>query len=76
MNYYIDDAIRALYKNVVTIRGDVAYDANEKIVEYDAKAVEAKAAEIEKAEKAIKQASLDKLAKLGLTPEDLKNILG
>jgi hypothetical protein len=35
------DAIYALNSSVVTIRGDVAYDANETIIEYDAEAVQA-----------------------------------
>jgi hypothetical protein len=33
------DAIYALYPNVVTIRGDVAYDKNDEIVEYDLETV-------------------------------------
>lgn len=35
------DAIYALNPSVVTIRGDVAYDANDNVVEYDKAAVEA-----------------------------------
>lgn len=35
------DAIFKLYPNIVTIRGDVAYDKDENIVEYDNDAVEA-----------------------------------
>ena len=35
------DAIFALYPTVVTIRGDVAYDANENIVEYNEATVQA-----------------------------------
>lgn len=34
-------AILALNPSVVTIRGDVAYDANDNVVEYDKAAVEA-----------------------------------
>jgi hypothetical protein len=34
------DAIYKLYPNVVTIRGDIAYDADENIVEYDLQAIE------------------------------------
>jgi hypothetical protein len=34
-------AIFATYTNVVTIRGDVAYDANENIVEYNEATVQA-----------------------------------
>jgi hypothetical protein len=39
-----DEAIRKLNPTVVTIRGNVAYDADENIVEYDQAAVEAEAA--------------------------------
>ena len=35
------DAIIATHSNVVTIRGDVAYDANENIVEYNEATVQA-----------------------------------
>jgi hypothetical protein len=35
------DAILALNPNIKVIRGDVAYDANDNIVEYDKEAVEA-----------------------------------
>jgi hypothetical protein len=35
------EAIYALNPSVVTIRGDVAYDANDNVVEYDKAAVEA-----------------------------------
>lgn len=34
-------AIYALYPSVVTIRGDVAYDANDNVVQYDLAAVNA-----------------------------------
>lgn len=34
-------AIYKLYPTVVTIRGDIAYDANEQVVEYDKALVEA-----------------------------------
>ena len=37
-------AIFELYPSVVTIRGDVAYDANEQVVEYDQALVEAEVA--------------------------------
>jgi hypothetical protein len=39
MNIY--KAIYALNPSVVTIRGDIAYDANDNVVEYDKAAVEA-----------------------------------
>ena len=37
----LHDAIYSLNPSVVTIRGDIAYDANENIVEYDKTAVDA-----------------------------------
>lgn len=37
----IIEAIYILNPSVVTIRGDVAYDANENVIEYDKAAVEA-----------------------------------
>jgi hypothetical protein len=38
------ESIYALYPTVVTIRGDIAYDADNNVVEYDRAAVEAHAA--------------------------------
>jgi hypothetical protein len=40
----IHQAIYKLYPQVVTIRGDVAYDANEQVVEYDQSLVDAEIA--------------------------------
>jgi rhodanese-related sulfurtransferase len=37
-------AIYALYPNVVTIRGDEAYDANDNLVNYDTSAIESEIA--------------------------------
>ena len=37
-------SIYALYPSVVTIRGDIAYDSQDNVVEYDKAAVEAHAA--------------------------------
>jgi 23S rRNA maturation mini-RNase III len=71
------EAIYRLNPLVVTIRGDVAYDANENVVEYDKAAVEAKVAELEaeaeavvEAQAAAKQSALNKLMALGLTEEE------
>ena len=73
----LHDAIYALNSSVVTIRGDVAYDANEQEVAYDLQAVQAKAAELQAAEEAAaqaqadaKQSALNKLMALGLTEEE------
>jgi len=37
----IEQAIRQLNPSIVTMRGDVAYDANEQVVSYDLSAAEA-----------------------------------
>lgn len=78
MNFYTHDAIRDLHPNVVTIRDVTAYDANENIVNYDAKAVEARAIEIEqekqneaKAREAAKKSALAKLMAIGLTADEI-----
>lgn len=70
-------AIYQLNPTVVTIRGDVAYDADENVVEYDSAAAEAKALELQAEEEAAKQAqvaarqsALNKLMALGLTEEE------
>jgi hypothetical protein len=79
----IHEAIYALNPTVVTIRGDVAYDANENIVEYDMAQAEAKLAEMQMAEVTAwqdkdmaKQSAMAKLAKLGLTEDEIKAMLG
>jgi len=80
---YIQDAIRALNSSIVTIRGDVAYDANEQEVSYDKSSAEAKLAEMQAAETAKQEAAIaakasaqSKLAALGLTPEEITAIIG
>jgi hypothetical protein len=78
------EAIYALYPNVVTVSDAAgAFDIKGNSVEVDEVLVAAKAVELQAAEnakkqtaEAAKQASLDKLAALGLTADDLKNILG
>ena len=75
----LHDAIRALDLKIVTIRGDVAYDKDENEVAYDIKKAESKLAELQEqeatqqqAQENIKASALAKLAKLGLTTDDLK----
>jgi hypothetical protein len=79
----IHQAIYALNPSIVTIRGDVAYDANEQEVAYDKSAAETKLAELEAAEvtkqkaaKATKESALSKLAALGLTQDEVKALVG
>lgn len=74
---YLHSAILSLNPQIVTIRGDVAYDKDENIVEYDLEEAQAKLAELQAAEEAAKQAQIDakqtalnKLMALGLTEEE------
>jgi hypothetical protein len=77
-------AIYALYPQVVTIDdGTGAFDKDGNKIKInqatvDAKAIELQAIEIAKEQAIIdaKQTSLAKLAALGLTPDDIRNILG
>ena len=79
----LHDAIYALNSSIVTIRGDVAYDANEQEVTYDAIAAQAKLAELQAAETAQEQAqvtakasALAKLTALGLSEAEVKALIG
>jgi len=81
INLYI--AIFALNPSVVTIRGDIAYDANEQEVSYDKAAAEAKLAELQAAEakaeqdaKDAKASALAKLTALGLTQAEVTALIG
>ena len=76
-------AIYALNPAIVTIRGDVAYDANEKEVIYDKDAAQAKLVELEAQEVAAQEAqasakasALAKLAALGLTQAEVTALIG
>jgi hypothetical protein len=79
----IHQAIRALNLSIVTIRGDIAYDANEQEIAYDKDAAEAKLVELQAAEIAAqeaqttaKQSALAKLTALGLTQNEVKALVG
>jgi len=80
---YINDAIHALNPSVVTIRGDVAYDKDEKEISYDKAAAEAKLTELQAAEVAVQQAAaahkasaVSKLTALGLTQDEINALIG
>jgi hypothetical protein len=79
----IHDAIYALNSSIITIRGDIAYDANEQEVSYDISQAEAKLAELQAQAQADAQAVIDKkasaiakLAALGLTQDEVKALVG
>ena len=65
------EALRKLNPSVITIRGDIAYDQEENVIEYDLDEVNAKAEEMQAVETAAKTAALAKLTALGLTTADL-----
>lgn len=80
---YLHDAIYALYPNIVSTRGDIAYDQDGNEVEYDLVAAQAKMAELEKAQtaaEAAKQAThesaISKLKALGLTDDEISALKG
>ena len=73
----LHEAIFALNSDIKVIRGDIAYDANEQEVSYDATAAQKKLAELQAAEEVAaqtqadaKQSALNKLMALGLTEEE------
>ena len=79
----LHDAIYALNSSIVTIRGDIAFDKDEQIVQYDMAQAQAKLVELEAQEAAKEQAAKDakdsalaKLAKLGLTEDEVKALIG
>jgi hypothetical protein len=72
-------AIKKLYPQVITLRGDVAYDANDNEVTYDITQAQAKLVELQEQAEAEAQAVIDtkasalaKLAALGLTQDEVK----
>lgn len=80
---HLHDAIYATNPFIVVIRGDIAYDKDEQIVQYDMAAAQAKLIELqaqeaqaEQAAKDAKDSALAKLAKLGLTEDEVKALLG
>ena len=79
----IHDAIYALNPAIVTISGDIAYDKNEQVVQYDLAAAQAKLTELQAAEAQAEQAAKDakasalaKLTALGLTADEVKALVG
>ena len=70
------DAIYKLYSQVVTINGDIAYDADGNEVAYDLQAVTAQAQADAQAAIDTKVSALAKLAALGLTQDEVKALIG
>jgi hypothetical protein len=79
----IQHAIFKLNPLIVTVRGDVAYDVDEKEVSYDMAQAQVKLAELQAQAEADAQAAIDtkasalaKLAALGLTQDEVKALVG
>ena len=79
----LHDAIYILNKDVVTIRGDVAYNNKDEIVEYSLEEAQAKLIEMQAAEKAAEKAQIEaknsaisKLSALGLTADEITALIG
>ena len=79
----IHNAIYALNSSIVTIRGEEAFDKDDKPVVYDMTAAQAKLAQLQAAETAAQAASeaakasaLTKLTALGLTADEIKALTG
>ena len=79
----LHDAIFATNSSVVTVRGDIAYDKDEQVVQYDMAQAEAKLAELqaqeaqaEQAAKDAKASALAKLTALGLTQAEVTALIG
>ena len=77
------DAIYQLNPSAVVIRGDIAYDSNGAIVQYDATAAQAKLTQLQAAETATEQATatakasaITKLTALGLTQAEITALIG
>jgi hypothetical protein len=78
MNLTIEQiqALHKLYPQVVNTVGNLVYDINGNEVVYDLQAVTAQAQADAQAVINTKASALAKLTALGLTPDDLKALLG
>jgi hypothetical protein len=75
INYKIE-AIYKLYPQVTKTIDDIAYDAEDNIVEYDLAAVTAQAQADEAAKQSAKDSATSKLKALGLTDDEISALKG
>ena len=80
---YLHDAIRVLNPQVVTIRGEEAFDKDDKPVAYDMAAAQAKLTELQAAANTAQQAAethkanaISKLTALGLSTDEINALIG
>jgi hypothetical protein len=69
-------AIIKIYPQIVTVNGDIAYDADGNEVAYDLQAVTAQAEADAQAAIDTRTSALAKLAALGLTQDEVKALVG
>ena len=69
-------ALRKLYPTVVITRNEVAYDAEDNVVEYDIATVNAEVESAELAKQSAHDAATAKLKKLGLTDDEISALKG
>ena len=72
----LHEAIYALYPQVITIRNEIATDADGNEVAYDLQAVTAQAEADAQSVIDTKASALAKLAALGLTQDEVKALIG
>jgi hypothetical protein len=72
----LNKAIFKLYPQVVTIRGDIATDADGNEIAYDLATVQAQAQADEAAKQATHASALAKLKTLGLTDDEISALKG
>ena len=70
------NAIYKLYPQIVTVNGDIAYDAEGNEVAYDLQAVTAQAQTDAQAVIDTKASALAKLTALGLSEDEVKALVG
>lgn len=76
MNLNIFQTLQKLYPQVITLRGDTAYDAEENEVAYDLQTVTAQAQADAQAVINAKASALSKLTALGLTDAEVTALIG
>ena len=76
MSLNIFQALQKLYPQVVTLRGDVAYDANDNEVAYDLQAVTAQAEADAQTVIDTKASALAKITAFGLSEDEVKALFG
>jgi hypothetical protein len=76
INKDLIQSLNKLYPQIVTTRGDKAFDANGNEIAYDLAAVQAEAEAAEAAKQAAQNSATSKLKALGLTDDEISALKG